>query len=107
MIIKKNKTTLDVLVLKVLKGIVSQDFCFRFFHELSSPKSLKITLGSFQMFLKIREDICKSRCNTCINDTSGKFATATAGVVDASGKFATGVKIPVANNGNNIKLLTP
>ncbi len=43
------------------------------------------------MFSKIREDICKSRCTTGINDTGGKFASGTAGVVDTCGKFATGV----------------
>jgi hypothetical protein len=30
---------------------------------------MKITLGSFQLFSKIRGDICKSKCT---NDTSGK-----------------------------------
>jgi hypothetical protein len=34
--------------------------------------------------LKIRGDIRKSRCNTDINDTSGKIAT---GVNDTGGKF--------------------
>jgi hypothetical protein len=48
-------------------------FCFRFFHESSSPKPLKITLGSFCIFLENRGDIRKSRCNTGINDTCGKF----------------------------------
>ncbi len=36
------------------------------FHELSSPKPLKITLGSFQIFSKIRGDIHKSRRTTGI-----------------------------------------
>jgi hypothetical protein len=46
------------------------------------------------------------------------FATSTAGVVDTAGKFATCVidtscklpqvsTTPVANNGNNIRLVTP
>jgi hypothetical protein len=30
-------------------------------------------------------------CGVCINDTGGKFATNTAGVVDTGGKFITGV----------------
>jgi hypothetical protein len=35
------------------------------------------------------------------------FATGTTGVVDIGGKFATVSTIPVANNGNNIRLQTP
>jgi hypothetical protein len=37
------------------------------------------------------------------------FPTSTAGVVDTGGKLqiATGVMTSVANNGNNIRLLTP
>jgi hypothetical protein len=31
-------------------------------------------------------------CGVCINDTGGKFATNTAGVVDTGGKFITGGK---------------
>jgi hypothetical protein len=48
-------------------------------------------LWSFQIYSKIREEICKSRCTTGINNTSGKFATSTASVVDTGGNFATGV----------------
>ncbi len=41
--------------LLVLKGTVSRDFLLQvFFHESPSPKPLKITLGSFQIFSKIR-----------------------------------------------------
>jgi hypothetical protein len=69
-------------------------------------------------FLNIRGDICKSKCTTGINDTGGKFASYTASVVDTSGKFATGDNdtggnlpllstTPMANNENNIRLLTP
>jgi hypothetical protein len=43
----------------VIKRTVSQVFCIRFFCELSSFKPQKITLGSFQIFLKICGDICK------------------------------------------------
>jgi hypothetical protein len=32
--------------------LVSRDFCFRFFHESSSPQPLKITLGLFRIFRK-------------------------------------------------------
>jgi hypothetical protein len=48
-------------------------FASGFFQESSSHKPLKITLGSFQIFLKIRWDICQSRCAPGINNTSGKF----------------------------------
>ncbi len=68
-----------------------------FFHESPSPKPLKITLGSFQIFSKIRGDIRKSRCTTGVNDTGGKFAAGVnrrqiaAGINDTGGKFATGI----------------
>jgi hypothetical protein len=55
-----------------LKGQCHEIFCFRFFHESFSPKPLKITLGSFRIFSKIRGDIRKSRCTTGIRDTGGK-----------------------------------
>jgi hypothetical protein len=38
---------------KEVKGTVSKDFLLQIFHESSSPKLLKITLGSFQIFEKI------------------------------------------------------
>ncbi len=74
--------------------------------------------GPFQIYSKIRGDICKSRCINGINDTGGKFAIGINNtsrkfchqfhsVVDTGGKFATGVKTPVANNGNNIRLRRP
>jgi|688.fasta_scaffold212976_1 hypothetical protein len=44
-----------------------------FFHESSSPKPLITVLGSFQIFLKIFGDICKSMCTTAINNTGGKY----------------------------------
>jgi hypothetical protein len=67
---------------------VSRVFLLQFFYESSSPKPLKITFRSFQIFLKIHGDIRKSRCSTSINDAGGKLTTGTAGVVDADGKFA-------------------
>ncbi len=88
---------------------MSQDLLLLvFFHKSVPPQPHSITLGPFQIFSKIRGDIRKSRCTTGINDTSGKFATATtlppvsttlvanfptsfASVVDTGGKFATGV----------------
>ncbi len=54
-------------------------FCFKgrvtwyFFHELSSPKPLKIMLESFKNCKKIRRDIRKSRYTTGIDNTCGKF----------------------------------
>ncbi len=73
----------------LLKGQCHEIFCFRFFHESPSPKTLIITLGSFWIFSKIRRDIHKSRCTTGVNDTGGKFA---AGINDTVSKFATGIK---------------
>jgi hypothetical protein len=78
-------------------------------------KPLNITSGSFQIFSKIRGDIHKSRCTTSIIDTlppvsktqGANFATGTAGVVDSSSKFPTVIMTPVANSGNNIRLLAP
>jgi hypothetical protein len=67
---------------------VTRYFASGSFHELSSPKPLKITLGSFKFFLKIRGDILKSRCTTGMNDTGGHFA---AGVTNTNEKFATGI----------------
>ncbi len=48
-----------------------------------SHKPLKFSLGSFQMFTKISEDIRKSRFTTCINHTGG-----IAVVVVTGGKFS-------------------
>ncbi len=90
----------DVLHMKgssLLKGQCHAIFCFRFFHESHSPRPLKITVGSFRIFSKIRGDICRSRCTTSVNDTGGKlppvsttpaanFATSSACVVDTGGK---------------------
>ncbi len=42
-------------------------FASGFFHESSSPKSLKITLWSLQFFSKICKDIHRSKCTTGIN----------------------------------------
>ncbi len=38
-----------------LKGQCHEIFCFRLFHESSSPKPLEIKLGSFQNFSKLAE----------------------------------------------------
>jgi hypothetical protein len=66
------------------KGTVSQDILLQvFFQESFSHEPLKLSLGSFQMFTKISEDIRKSRFTTCINDTGG-----IAIVVVTGGKFS-------------------
>jgi hypothetical protein len=56
-----------------LKGQCHEIFCFWFFHESVSPKTLSIPLGPFRIFSKIRGDIRSSRLTTGINDTGGKF----------------------------------
>jgi hypothetical protein len=66
-----------------------------FFHESSSPKPLKIALGS-----KFSGDIRKSRCTNSINDNGGKFATNTAGVNYTDEKLATCI------NNTNVKFAT-
>jgi hypothetical protein len=65
---------------------VTRFFPSRFFHESVSPKPLSIPLRPFQIFLKIRGDICSSRLTTGINNTGGKFATSFTSVVDTGGK---------------------
>ncbi len=45
--------------------------CHEIFDESLSPKHLKITLESFQIFSKILGDFHKSMCTTSINDTGG------------------------------------
>jgi hypothetical protein len=79
---------------------VTRFFASGFFRESSSPRPLKITLGSFQIFLKNCRDICKSKCKfaagvnysggknaTGINNTGGKFETALMGDSEAWGKL--------------------
>jgi hypothetical protein len=76
-------------------------FAIEFFYKSSSPKPLKITWGSFQVFLKICRDIVNSRCTTSINDTGGNLATSiitpaasfATDINNASSKFSTGVGV--------------
>jgi hypothetical protein len=63
----------------MLKGQCQEMFCFRFFHDLSSPKPLKIALGSFQIFfqnslryLQVKLYSTTSIYDTGVNDTDGK-----------------------------------
>ncbi len=113
---------------------MSRDFFFRFFLETSSPKPLKITLGSFKSFGKFA-DIFTSQGAAPVSvtpvenfspvsatgvanfppvttTTKVNFPTGTAGFIDTSGEFsagviATGFNDTGANSGNNIRLFTP
>ncbi len=78
-------------------------------HEIFSwiifPKTLKITVRSFQFFSEIRKSGCTTGINdnsgkfvTRINDTGGNFATGTAGVVDTGGKFSISVNDTVGKS---------
>jgi hypothetical protein len=59
---------------QVLKGTVPRDFRLLFFyHESVSPKPLRIPIGPFRIFSKIRGDIRSSRCTTGVADTGGKW----------------------------------
>ncbi len=94
---------------RLLKGTVSRDFFLLvIFSESVSTQPHSIP---FQICLKIRGNIRKSRCTTGSDDTSGKFFHIFTSVVDTGGKFANGVnntgrKFATASNGNSIKLLT-
>jgi hypothetical protein len=68
------KTVLNPALCLTSRDSVTRCFASYFFPKSSSLKYLKITLGLFQIFSKIHGDICKSRCTTGINNTSGKFA---------------------------------
>jgi hypothetical protein len=57
----------------LFKGTRSRFFASGFFHESSSPKPMKIALGSLQIFSKFFGDIRKSRYSTGIKDTGGQF----------------------------------
>jgi hypothetical protein len=96
------------------EGTVSRDFFFIFFHESSSPRPLKRTFGSLCSFTKIHRDIRKSRYTTGFNDKGGKFAPVfnykVAYLPPVSMTLTVNLPLvsttPVANNGNNIRLLT-
>ncbi len=79
---------------------MSRDFCFRFFHESSSPKPMKIQyMDNFAFFRKSAE-IFANQGAPPVSTTpvvnlppvsttlAANFATSTAGVVDTGGKFA-------------------
>ncbi len=48
-------------------------FCFRFFHESSSPKQLKITLGSFKFFFLNFATSTGGNFATHVNNIGGKY----------------------------------
>jgi hypothetical protein len=56
----------DVLL---ARDSVTRFFAPGFFHESSSPELLKIALGQFKIFGKIRGDIRKSSYTIGLNDT--------------------------------------
>jgi hypothetical protein len=60
-----------VFFLMLFKGQYHEIFASSFFHESSSPNSLKITVRSIQIFSTIHGEIRKSRCITCVHGTGG------------------------------------
>ncbi len=75
-------------VFLLLKGQCHEIFCLRFFSWITFPQAPVNNIRIISnFFLKIRGDICKSRCTTGVNNT-GEIAT---GVNDTYGKFATGI----------------
>jgi len=97
-----------------LKGQCHKIFCSGFFMNHLAPQLLKITLGFFWNFWKFSEIFASEGAPSVSMTPAVNFATGTAGVVDTGGKFSTGINDTgckfdtlVANNGNNIRLLTP
>jgi hypothetical protein len=66
---------MTLLFSKAYRDSVTRFFASDFVHESSSPKSMKTTVGLFQIFSKISGDIRKSSYTTGVNYTGGKFAT--------------------------------
>ncbi len=56
-----------------LKGHCHEIFRFWFFSWISFPPAPDYTSRPFQIFSKIRGDICSSRCTTGVVDTGGKW----------------------------------
>jgi hypothetical protein len=84
-----------------LKETVSRDFLLWFFHESSSLKPEKKIWDHFQFFSETSRDIRKSGCTTGISNTGGKLPMISR---------TPAVNLPMtqlANNGNNVRLLTP
>jgi hypothetical protein len=72
-----------------------------FFHESFSPKPLKITLGSFRIFLNFAEIFASQGAPPVSTTPVANFATS---ISDNKGKSV--LLTLVANNWNNISLLT-
>jgi hypothetical protein len=83
--------SLSIFKRNTLKGQCHEIFSFRFFHESSSSKPLKITLGTFQIFWRKFVHIFASQGAPPVS-TIANLAASTTGVVDTGGKFATSVK---------------
>jgi hypothetical protein len=85
---------------KDLKGTVSQDFRFGFFHQSSSPKPLKITLESFRTFSKNCGDVTRDVASQGAPPVS---TTPVANLPPVSTTMAVNLApTPVANNGYKI-----
>jgi hypothetical protein len=82
---------LSIFKRNTLKGQCHEIFSFRFFHESSSPKPLKITLGTFQNVWQKFVDIFASQGAPPVS-TIANLAASTTDVDDTGGKFATSVK---------------
>jgi hypothetical protein len=84
---------------RLLNGQCHKIFCFRFFHESSSPQPLKLKLGVFkylQRYLQVKVHHQYQRHG--VNDIGDKFSTGIAGVIDTGGKFSTAVSTTLAVN---------
>jgi hypothetical protein len=87
-------------LVKDLKGTVSQDIRFGFFHQSSSPKPLKITLGLFQTFSKIFGDVTTDGASQGASPVS---TTPVANLAPVPTTMAVNLApTPVANNGYKI-----
>jgi hypothetical protein len=92
----------------VKRESVTRFFASDFFHESSSPQAREKALGSFQIFRKFEEKFASQGAPPVSTTLSANFTTGTAGVVDFFNLFIPySMLIPVANNGNIIRLLTP
>ncbi len=79
-----------------LKGQSHEIFASCLFHELSSPKPQKITIGSFHFFWKFAENFANQGAPPASMTPASNFTIGTAGVVNTGSKFATSI-IPTVN----------
>jgi hypothetical protein len=110
------KSTDYVVFMYIFKGTVSRDFLLLVFSVSLQPQS--IPLGPFQIFRKFVDIFASQGAPLVSMRPLANFATSCATVVDTGGKFAASVNdtsdnllpvsmTPLANNGNNIRLLRP